>query len=461
MTGPYPGMGSGHPDLYKAFLWRFWHLAAKEAGWIGVVLPRSALAAKGGMEFREVAFAASSPADITMLVNNRKWVFPEVHPQYTIGLISLRRVGEAPACATAQTEAFTLQDGQVAATPAKTIRLHGPFASLERFRAGATTPPAEFTAAEVLSWTDSAALPLLPTEGSLEVFAQLRKAPRLDLNDGRSWRARPLQGDLNATTDKGLFDFKSADRPPGFWPVFKGESFDLWEPDTGSYYAWADPKPILAELQTSRLRGGSNRKSPFAEFSRDLLRKAETLSPKFARIALRDVSRATDSRTVRVALVPPNVILTHQAPFLLWPRGDERDQAYLLGVLSSLPLDWYARRFVETHLTFFVFNPMPVPRPARDDAGWQRVVQLAGRLAAVDDRFAIWAQAVGVPCGPLDALVKQDHLHELDAVVAHLYGLTERQLVHIFETFHEGWDYQVRLEATLKHFHAWGKRPKD
>ena len=76
-------------------------------------------------------------------------------------------------------------------------------------------------------------------------------------------------------------------------------------------------------------------------------------------------------------------------------------------------------------------------------------------MAAVDDRFAAWAQAVGVPCGPLDAVVKQDHLHELDAVVAHLYGLTERQLVHIFETFHEGWDYADGLEATLKHFKKW------
>ena len=43
---------------------------------------------------------------------------------------------------------------------------------------------------------------------------------------------------------------------------------------------------------------------------------------------------------------------------------------------------------------------------------------------------------------------------KLDAEVAHLYGLTERQLVHISETFHEGWDYAERLAATLEHFHA-------
>jgi hypothetical protein len=90
-----------------------------------------------------------------------------------------------------------------------------------------------------------------------------------------------------------------------------------------------------------------------------------------------------------------------------------------------------------------------VPRPARDDARWQRVVQLAGRLAAVDDRFAAWAQAVGVPCGPLDALEKQAHIHELDAVVAHLYGVTERQLLHLSD-LPRGWDYWVRLSGLRK-----------
>jgi hypothetical protein len=49
-------------------------------------------------------------------------------------------------------------------------------------------------------------------------------------------------------------------------------------------------------------------------------------------------------------------------------------------------------------------------------------------------------------------------IHELDAVVAHLYGLNENQLRHIFETFHEGWDYAQRLEETFKHYRAWQAR---
>ncbi|MBI2822160.1 MAG: hypothetical protein HYX74_08040 [Acidobacteria bacterium] len=51
-------------------------------------------------------------------------------------------------------------------------------------------------------------------------------------------------------------------------------------------------------------------------------------------------------------------------------------------------------------------------------------------------------------------------IHELDAVVAHLYGLAEKHFVHIFETFHGGWDYESRLQATLKYFPEW-KRRKD
>ncbi len=61
--------------------------------------------------------------------------------------------------------------------------------------------------------------------------------------------------------------------------------------------------------------------------------------------------------------------------------------------------------------------------------------------------------------GKLNADEKDDMIAELDAVVAHLYGLSEAQLAHIFETFHEGWDYQPRLKAVRKHFEAWVERP--
>lgn len=312
----------------------------------------------------------------------------------------------------------------------------------------------------MLDLNNTASLPLLPDERSVGVFAQLRKAPRLDLNELGQWRARPYR-ELDATKEKYLMDLASRERPEGYWPVYKCESFDLWNPDTGVYYAWAEPEPALEWIQSKRLRAGNYKRSAHYEFRKRYLKDPSTLACQKPRVAFRDVTNRTNQQTVIACLVPPKVLIGNQAPYLLWPpddqlmrRSDERNEAFLVGILSSIPLDWYARWFVETHVNYFVFNPLPVPRPGRDDPRWQRVVTLAGRLACPDHRFEAWAKAVGVDHRPLAPGEKQDMLHELDAVVARLYGLNEMQLVHVFETFHDGWDYRDRLDSVLRHFHT-------
>jgi hypothetical protein len=428
-------MGTGDPDLYKAFVWRFWQLVSPQGGRIGVVLPRSALAAKGSAEFRSELFRQAARIELTMLTNNRQWVFPEVHPQYTIGLTIIER-----------------GDRAAESVP---VDLRGPYSSEERFRHGVTKDASRTTGAAIESWNDAASFPLLPSDESVDVFLKLRRAPRLDLDDGVSFRLRPHR-ELDATNDKDLMDVKSKSCPAGFWPVFKGESFDLWTPDVGegSYYAWANPRKVLPHLQEKRMRSGAREDSVFSGFPEEWLNDERTLPCLQPRIAFRDITRATDTRTSRAALIPGDVFLANTAPYLLWRRGDESDQSFLLGILSSLVLDWYARRYVETHLNFFVFNPLPVPRPGRGSQLRRRVVELAGRLASPDRRFAGWAKKVGVPFGKLAADEKHDMITELDAAVAHLYGLDDADLRHIFETFHEGWHGGPQLEATLRHFHA-------
>jgi hypothetical protein len=247
-------------------------------------------------------------------------------------------------------------------------------------------------------------------------------------------------------------DLRSARCPRGFWPVYKGESFDIWEPDSGTYYAWANPRIVREALQQTRIRSAKNKRSAFWEFRPEVIQSTDSLPCLRPRVVFRDISRATDTRTVRAALVPARVFLTNKAPYFVWPRGEPTDEAYLLGVLCSIPLDWYARRFVEISVNFYILNPFPIPRPPAGSPLRRRVVALAGRLAAPDDRFREWAAEVGVSCGPLGLGEREDMIHELDAAVAHLYGLSEAQLTHVFETFHEGWDYHARLQATLDHY---------
>jgi hypothetical protein len=254
---------------------------------------------------------------------------------------------------------------------------------------------------------------------------------------------------LDATNDRRFM----APGEEALWPVFKGSSFNLWVPDTGERYASADPAVVVPELERRRRSGRRNRRSAFSEMPASWHEDPSTLPCLRPRIAFRDVARATDSRTVIAALVPPHVVLVNQAPYLLFPRGDERDEAYLLGLLCSLPLDWYARCVVETHVNFFLFTSFPNPDPGREHPVRRRVEEIAGRLAAVDERYADWAAAVGVPVASVtSAEEKEDLIAELDACVACLYGLDERQLRHVFETFHPTWDYGPRLERVLAHF---------
>ena len=180
-------------------------------------------------------FDKSAQVDVDMSLNRGGWVFDEAEHRYTIGLVCVAH----------------------GAPQEKSIRLRGPFASMSPFTAGTQRPPAAFGRHEVLSWNDSASLPLLPSDRSVEIYAQLRKAPRLDLNVDGQWRARP-DAELHATAQKYLMDLESETCPEGFWPVYKGESFDLWTPDTGQYYAFADPEPVLEWLPRKRIRAGSS-----------------------------------------------------------------------------------------------------------------------------------------------------------------------------------------------------------
>jgi hypothetical protein len=109
------------------------------------------------------------------------------------------------------------------------------------------------------------------------------------------------------------------------------------------------------------------------------------------------------------------------------------------------------------NLGYFILNSLPVPRPPRDDPSWAHVVGLAGRLASIDERYAEFAAAVGVPAGPLDPTEKAAMIAELDAVVAHLYGLERAELELMFEDFPatEAGVSPGRRAAILVRFDRW------
>lgn len=433
--GPYPGLTAGRPDLYKAFAWRMWHLA-RPGGYIGVVLPRKALEASGMRDWRRELLANGTFTDVTTLTNTDGWIFDGVHGQYTVGLVTVRADKTARA--------------------GRTMRTRGPFHSLASYQAGMTTACGAIDVDEFLGWSDSLGFPQLPDPRSLRVFQAMRGFPRLDY-DAAGWSVRGLR-ELNATDDKDKFGFTES---PGAWPVYKGESFDRWNPETGVAYGWASPAQVVPALQDRRLNQVRMKRSAFHQMPSSWAADPGTLPAMHPRIAWRDVARATDTQTIVAALIPPQTIMVHQAYYLFWRDGAPATQAYVLGILSSLPFDWYARQMVESHVTIEFMRSSPVPRPLPDDPLRQRVSQVAGRLAAIDYRYADWAAGAGVPVGSVTSQeVKNNLIAELDAVAALLYRLSRRDVEHIFATFHRGWDYHHRLAAVLAWYDRWDRAPR-
>ena len=428
LKGDYPGIGRGDPDLYLAFAWRMYNLLSKE-GRLGVVFPRSLWNSAGGFKFRDTILNNCSISDITFLLNNKHWVFENIHPQYTIALSSIHK-----------------------STADAKVQYQGPYASKPEYDARLNDSPAIMKTSEIREWSADSLLPLLSNSQSLDVYRQLRKWPSLTSPELRTISARPHR-ELDSNLDKPLMTM-TAEQPEGFWPVYKGESFNIWEPDRGEnhYYAWIDPEKAVNHLQAKRLRSANNKKSAFYGTDKQYLEDESTLPCKNPRIAIRKVTNRTNSRTTICSLIPPNIVLQDGAPYLLMQHGSSRDAAYLVGIISSIPFDWMARTITEINMTYQILRSLSVAPPTNNPDLASYVTSLAGRLASPDERFADWASAVGVEYGPLDQDEKENMIHELDAAVAHMYGLSESQLIHIFETFHVGWDYHERLQRTLEHF---------
>ena len=417
--GPFD-LGSGDTDLYQAFAWRNWQLL-RVGGRFAVVLPRGALSGAALAEWRRAILHSGSFADVCFLENTGRWAF-DMEPRYTIALTVTEKGGE------------------------RVVRWTGPFSSRADFVAGAEIL-AEFSGSEFVSWSNSAAFPLIPDPPSAEIFRVMKRSPCFDaVRD--DWEFRPL-AELHGTGDKDVMEF-DVDEPLGRIPVVTGASFNLWNPDAGKPKSFGKPKVLRPFLERKLER--ASRLARSAYFGVD---NTGDLPMDHPRIAFRDMARATDTRTVIVCLLPPGTAAMEKAPVLVQRRGGAWEAAALLGVMSSRPYDWFMRRWVETKLSYELLNPSPIPVIERGIFG-SRLVEISGRLAAVDERFQSWASEVGVSVGSVKTSAEKDDLiAELDALVSLLYGLTENQVEHLFATFHRGWKYEPHLEAVLQHYRTW------
>jgi len=413
------------------------------------VLPSGVFLTAGSETFRRRLLDQAIVTDLTFLTNQGQWVFENVHPQFIIGLLCYQ-----------QSEP-SLED---------TFPLRGPYPNMDAFVHGQGTSPNQFDIDDAKNWTGSAQFPLLPSDPrTVDVFESISSHPSLDSDLDGQWRARPyreLDETMDKTKDDGTTLIHTTEDPPNdeFYPVLDGSSInppdsESWVMDTGDRFGWSDPDLMLTYLQEQRENSYryAGSRSAFYEMDEEWVHNKDTLPCLSPRVAFRHVTQRTNQRTVCASLVPPKVFLTNAAPYFLWPQGDESDEAYLLGVLNSIPFDWNARLFVQANMNYHILNSLRVPRVSTESELRKQLVELAGRVAAQNEQYSEWANNVGVDYGPLDKDKELEMIYEIDALVSHLYTLSQDQVRTIFETFHEGWDYEDRLKSVLRYYEKWDK----
>lgn len=147
--------------------------------------------------------------------------------------------------------------------------------------------------------------------------------------------------------------------------------------------------------------------------------------PSPSRVALCDVTSATNTRTVIATLVPSEWRCGNTAPVLLF--GDQQVALAGLAILNSMVFDWTARRIVSgLHLNRFYLSQMVWPKI--DRAAQRRLAELGRIMCALSPRGVVRASASEAWSDLPERIAV---MAAIEFEVATAYGLCSRDLERI------------------------------
>lgn len=369
-SGIYHAAGRGHANRYQLFLERALQ-QLRMGGRFGMVLPGGLMTDQRSSGLRRLLLN-STTLDPIVGFENRAAVFP-IHRATRFALL-IGGLGGTTArlrCRFGLTDPAALDDlpDLVEDDPPAWAPIRIDRAALERW------DPEHLTIPDVVDPID------------VGILADIsRRMPRLASSDG--WHVR-FGRELNATDDNR--HFVAIDHRRSGIPIIEGKCLE----------------PFRTRIDLARLMLPRDRLSVVGVGAAAVDR---------ARLAYRDVARATNRVTLLAAMLPAGCVSTHTV-FCLKTPPDVEAQRCLMGLLNSLVANYLVRRWVGTHVTTTVMARLPVPVPGADSPERHEIVRLAASL-----------EQTGI-----DADV--DGYATLNAIVAHLYGLDLDRFTHIVQSF--------------------------
>ncbi len=303
-------------------------------------------------------------------------------------------------------------------------------------------------------------LPLLADQRDADILAAVyRRFPvirRDEDPDGNPWDVSPRRM-FDMTNDAGLFaelDALASGRPDGharilegvrYLPLYEGKHFWLYDHRYATSEGVQDPdKP--------RNFAVNEQANPSVEVQpRYWVKESEVQAwygPLWGEatweIAFRGNARATDARTMVVAVIPKSAC-GNAAPLLRLYQAEQT--ASLVAVWSSLVFDFVARQKMSgPNMNFFILDQIATPTPsdlaaatpfdpALSWADWLRPRVL--ELTYTSHSLAGWAKDLSYEGPPFawDIDRRRQLQAEIDGVMFHLYGHDRSTTEYILDSF--------------------------
>ncbi len=402
----YSHQGRGDRNLYKGFVELFPHLL-REGGRLVALLP-GAFASDLGMQPARALYLQHMTLEQWTGFENLHGYFP-IDSRYKFGIAVAVRVPGGEGAGNVRVRFMAREASQ-----ARERRGHVTLSRRQLITLGGP----------------SLMLPEVSDAEELGVLATAAKNGSAFFDEAGSFGRIDYRRELDLTMDRkaGRFMHVTEARERGFCKQEGG--------------VWSDGAAALVPLVEGRMVGafeffekswsaGAGRS---AKWSPNAGRPLEECQSQFlvprtgagrARLAICDVTSATNTRTMLATYVPRTWTCGNTAPVL--ELGDETSMLALLAVLNSMTFDWILRRIAAgLHLNRFYLEATPLPAVSAAD---REALAAFASHATTSARYTSLSEGDRLEAGRRECAAPETA--DVEAVIARGYGLTARHMQRV------------------------------
>jgi hypothetical protein len=374
-------------NLYKIFFERCFRLLRAD-GECGIVIPSGIYTDLGATALRELLFCETEVTGL-FAFENRRLIFEGVDSRFKFVVLTSRNGGRT----TTFPAAFMRHD----------------VSELNRFPDDGSIPVSVALARQLSPSTLS--LSEFKSHVDVTIVEKLARQPLLGEAVEGCWRP-VFHREFNPTDDAELLHKQQT---PGMLPVYQGKMIWQFDCEYDAPYFFAFENEVSEALGKKSTDG--------------------TAEYRHHRLGFRRIARNTDERTMIATILPSMVVAVDTVS--LCGNLEPRVQCYLVGVLNTFVYDYFIRLRVTTTVNMFYIYQSPVPRLNPGDAVFEQVARRTAQLVSANQGFEDFASLYDLRAEDIatEESVRARLRAEIDAIVAHLYGINDEELNHILATF--------------------------